>query len=216
LKELDIFYFSSSSLVNPFFRFFRVAFNLGNDNNFEIDEIQIELTDLIVASLRVMPELKLLATAWNLIVHALDNVESKRLTAPSSASKKIAEKQEEKILAIQARVLVRFLVCGVELEIGTKRTKENVLSPFLDPFLATENCTCLPDMECSATQAKKRRRVYLPQEAMTLDLLRSLPKLLQTYKGDAHALRSLTCLPRCFGTVLSMYRVPSFMQDLAF
>jgi hypothetical protein len=173
-----------------------VAFTLTENNTIPVDELRVELADFIILSLYSIPKFKGLATSWNAMVKALEVVESKRSVDPTLTVKTDQQRIEEKILSVQVRVLVRFLVCSAEVQAA----QSNSDWPSLDPawVAAKLGRHVVATDDVAAQPKKKKMRLEEPQEAMTVALLQSLPQLLVSYKGDAYILSRLTSLPIWF------------------
>ena len=83
----------------------RIATKLA-DGNIPIDKIRVHLTDLVVQSLRNMPEHSYLATNWSAMLTAIrsENPQQDRMAGREEVAKQ--------------RVLLRFLACAAELEVA--------------------------------------------------------------------------------------------------
>mmetsp|Transcript_4445 Transcript_4445/g.12822 ORF Transcript_4445/g.12822 Transcript_4445/m.12822 type:complete len:1392 (+) Transcript_4445:134-4309(+) len=121
------------------------------------ENIKLPLVDFIVQSFRDMPEHRNLTTCWPAMLKAIRS-ESNR-------------KGEEKEEAAKTQILLRYLACAADLEIG----------------------------HGDEVNGKKRKRSANPkkEEKHTLSeaLLKSLPGLLESFKTDHMSMRSLCKIP---------------------
>lgn len=151
-----------------------------------IEKMQIELTDLVVSSLRSMPAHKALVTNWSAMLRAIEG-------ACSNQSGR--SKEERRTEGAKKRVLLRMLGFAAELEVDNAAADDDDESGSRgDPdMLAARKAA-----QVGAEQSKKKRKVGSSKEDFTLALARALPGLLVSYKSETTVLRDLTTLPRYF------------------
>ena len=142
-----------------------------------LDNVKVERTDFIVQSLREMPEHKGLTSCWPAMLKAIRTESSKK-------SKLIDE-------TAKTLVLVRFLACAAELEVG----------------------------EASKTtdSGMKRKRSTVPsnqvKESLSQALLITLPGLLTSFMNDYMSMRSLARLPQYL--LSDVYCLPTRKNDFS-
>jgi cohesin complex subunit SA-1/2 len=162
----------------------RVGHCLADSEDIPIEHMQIELTDLVVSSLRAMPEHKSLVTNWPAMLRAIHGAGSKQ---------SLGDKNERRKEASKKRVLLRMLVCAAELEVNGAADDDS-LPNNVDPDLLAARKSA----QLEAEQPKKKRKVESSKEEFTLALVKALPDLLIAYKEETSVLQSLTTLPRYF------------------
>jgi cohesin complex subunit SA-1/2 len=177
-----------SHLLSLFLRIFvlnRVGHCLADSEDIPIEHMKIELTDLVVSSLRAMPEHKSLVTSWPAMLRAIHGASSKQ---------SLGDKDERRKEAAKKRVLLRMLVCAAELEVNDAADDDDSAQNNVDPDILAARKAAQPDAE----QPKKKRKVESSKEEFTLALVKALPDLLVSYKEETSVLQSLTTLPRYF------------------
>lgn len=146
------------------------------DGDIPIDEIQIELADLIVHSVKIMPEHCHLMTDWGALIRAILD-DSVATVDGATAS--------DRVSVAKQRVLVRFLASAALLEV------QSVAEP---SFLSSG------DYQRSPKRMKMGRSATAPlshpHETLSVALLKALPGLLLKFKGDLEVLDDITTLPR--------------------
>jgi cohesin complex subunit SA-1/2 len=163
----------------------RVGHCLADSEDIPIEHMKIELTDLVVSSLRAMPEHKSLVTSWPAMLRAIHGAGSKQSAG---------DKDERRKEAAKKRVLLRMLVCAAELEVNGAADDDDSLPNNVDQDILAARKAAQLDAE----QPKKKRKVESSKEEFTLALVKALPDLLVSYKEETSVLQSLTTLPRYF------------------
>jgi hypothetical protein len=184
-----LFVFSLIKLLPAYVYVFvcnRVGHCLADSEDIPIEHMKIELTDLVVSSLRAMPEHKSLVTSWPAMLRAIHGAGSKQ---------SVGDKDERRKEAAKKRVLLRMLVCAAELEVNGAADDDGSLPNNVDrDILAARKAAQL-----DAEQPQKKRKVEdSSKEEFTLALVKALPDLLVSYKEETSVLQSLTTLPRYF------------------
>jgi cohesin complex subunit SA-1/2 len=146
------------------------------DGDVPIEEIQIELADLIVNSVKNMPEHCHLMTNWGALIRAISD-DSVATVGGATAS--------DRVSVAKQRVLVRFLASAALSEV------QLVAEP---SFLSNG------DDRRSPKRTKMGRSTTTPSshphETLSVALLKALPELLLKFKGDLEVLDDITTLPR--------------------
>ena len=159
------------------------------DGQVPIEKIKVHLVDLLIISLRDMPEHKSIVTNWSAILFAIseDNV------ATTSQGTTAGDKAD----VAKQRVLVQMLACAAKAEVGSV-----VNSSFLHGDIDPDVVEAYEKEGTTLKNEKKgsRRGIGL-HESLSIALLKALPNLLVKFKSDSAILESLTSLPR----YLSMY-----------
>lgn len=141
-----------------------------------LDKIKIELTDHVVQSLREMPEHKGLTTCWSAMLKAIRSESAKKSNLREETAKNL--------------VLLRFLACAAELEVGESGVEDS---------------------------SKKRKRSHASsaevREGLSQALLKTLPGLLNAFKSDSMSMRSLTRLPKYL--LPEIYCLPTRKNDFS-
>jgi len=148
------------------------------DGDIPIDEVQIELADLVVFSIRAMPEHRVLMTNWGALIRAICEDSVATVDGASAG---------DRISVAKQRVLVRFLACAARAEVGVVADAS---------FLSNEDT----QPATRRTGAKQGRKQSIcsshPHETLSVALLKALPELLVKFRGDVEVLDSLSILPR--------------------
>jgi cohesin complex subunit SA-1/2 len=160
-----------------------------------IDKIHVETADLLVKSLREMPEHRGLVTDWGAMLRAIkdDNV---------AATATLITAGDRANLAKQ-RVLVRMLACAAREEVGSVADHE---------FLSRG--TDAHAMEVTTTfksKGKKAVTVGREHENLSIALLKALPNLLIQFKGDLAIIPELVSLPQFL--IPTVFSLPQRKQD---
>jgi cohesin complex subunit SA-1/2 len=167
--------------------FHRVAHTL-SDSDIPLQNIHYELVDLIVLSLRDMPEHKHLVCNWAAMLRALQGDEQNR--------RKSISKGDQRQDTVKQRVLLRMLVTAVTLEVTDAVTVDETI---VDPDLIDARQAERKSLQATSTKTKKPTiKSSTSHEELTLALLRALPDLLVSFKSETSVLQSLTTLPQYF------------------
>ena len=173
----------------PTYLLFRAAHILC-DGDIPLDDVRIDLVRYIVESLRAMPEHSSLLVNWSALVRALQT----------------ETKSGRRVESAQQRILLRMLVCSVELEIGCNDKKSDVDQ--IDPDLLDARVQQQSSSQPASKKRKKDTSSSAMHEEMTIALLRPVSALLGQVKTDAIVLRSVTELPQYFCECLSRALFP--------
>lgn len=159
------------------------------------ESIQIHLMDLIVYSVRSMPEHHALMTNWTAMLKAiLDDKAAITLNLTSAGDRADVAKQ---------KVLVRMLATAACVEVGS----------------VTENPTSILGekgvhmMEEAGITNNSSFPISQQWEELSIALLHALPDLLIKFIGDSATLASLTLLPRYL--IPTIFSHPARKQDFA-
>jgi cohesin complex subunit SA-1/2 len=160
-----------------------------------IDKIHVETADLLVKSLREMPEHRGLVTDWSAMLRAIkdDNVAATATLITAGDRANVAKQ----------RVLVRMLACAAREEVGAVADHE---------FLSRG--TDAHAMEVTTTvksKGKKTPTVGREHENLSIALLKALPNLLIQFKGDLAIIPELVSLPRFL--IPTVFSLPQRRQD---
>ena len=151
-----------------------VSHNLGT-GEIPLDRMRFELAGYIVQSLRMCPAHEPLVRNFGALVKSLED--SLDVNVSHGGSQKA---QRERTLAdAKQRILLEFLMTSVEEEVQLSSPEQVV------------------DVDLREPESKKRKKVSV-QEDMTLALLSTLPKLVQSFKSETPLLRRLAKLPLYF------------------
>jgi hypothetical protein len=160
-----------------------VAHILG-DSTVPVEHVRYELVDLVVHSLRAMDEHRHLTTNWAALLRALETDDA------------FVSDARTKLAAVKQRVILRMLACSAEIE-GQAASSGSFMTEYLDPYLVAALRSSTQDLEVFRPSNSKKHRVDDSTfEALTDVLLRKLPSLLVTFKGEGSILQSLTSLPQ--------------------
>jgi hypothetical protein len=168
----------------------RVAHSLSDHADMPIESMRIDLTDLVVSSLRSMPEHKALVTNWTAILKAIDGAGSKQSWR---------NKEERRKEGAKKRVLLRMLASAVEMEVNAD--SEFGFAGSVDPDMLSARKSA----QLGGQQPSKKQKTGSSQEDLTLALVKALPGLFVSYKEETTVLQSLTTLPRYFRTYSNNY-----------
>lgn len=162
-----------------------------SDSDILIEHMRFELTDLIIESLRSMPEHKQLVCNWAAILRALKGDEPNKNTR---MSRKSIGKGDQRSDAVQQRVVLRWLVTSAESEVRSLSSYGGPMMQDIDPALIE-----IQRKLNGASKNMKRKdlnRTSTSHESLTCALLRALPDLLISFKSETLVMQSLTSLPR--------------------
>lgn len=185
-----------------------------SDGKIPMEHLRVHLTTFIVQSIRDMPKHAHLMTDWNAILRAIQH----------DTEANLSESQQQRVTLAKQRVLLQMLASAVDLEVGTDNAEDEV-STILDPDVVRVKSQLLltsgPSAATTSTTGKQKKKktkkhaTNISRETLTVALLKSLPKLLEAYKGDLFVLRSLTTLPRYFvPSVLTLPNRKAAVQSL--
>ena len=162
-----------------------------------IDKIDVSAADLLVKSLREMPEHRGLVTDWSAMLRAIKDdkaaTTAHQVTAGDRAS------------VAKQRVLVRMLACAA---------REEVASVADDEFKNRGTDADTVEMTSSSstsTKSKGRKGMGREHENLSIALLKSLPSLLIQFKGDLAIIPELASLPRFL--IPTVFSLPQRKQD---
>lgn len=166
-----------------------------------IDKIQVKAADLLVKSLREMPEHRGLVTDWGAMLRAIkdDNAAATAMLVTAGDRANLAKQ----------RVLVRMLACAAREEVGSVADQE-FLSRGTDAH-AMEVTSMLTHYQSKGKKTATKGREH---ENLSIALLKALPNLLVQFKGDLAIIPELVSLPRfLIPTVFSLpQRKPDYMD----
>lgn len=166
------------------------AHAMTNNSPIPIDKIKIEVADFIVQSLREMPEHHALVTDWSAMLRAIKDDKS----ATTAHNVKAGDRAD----AAKQRILVRMLACAAQEEVGAV-ADESFLNSDVDPDFA------------NSSEKAKKASMGREHETLSIALLKALPNLLLTFKGDTDVISELACLPRFL--VPTVFSLPQRKQD---
>jgi len=164
-----------------------------------IDRIRVEAVDLLVKSLREMPEHRGLVTDWSAMLRAIrdDNAAATAHHVTAGDRANVAKQ----------RVLVRMLACAAREEVGSVADAE---------FLHRGADADAVEMTSSAgtktvAKGKKATSMGREHENLSIALLKALPNLLIQFKGDLAIIPELASLPRFL--IPTVFSLPQRKQD---
>jgi hypothetical protein len=172
--------------------------------------MRIHLTDYVVQSLRDMPEHAHLITDWTALLEAIQQDTRINQVQPQETQRTNVAKQ---------RILLRMLATAAALEVGSlfENQDEDEDEGAIDADLVRVKHELQPPSPVEAfsggKKTKKKKGSSLPQESLTVGLLKALPQLLEAFKGDVVILKSLTKLPQYFGKNPVVQRVCPLLFD---
>ena len=161
-----------------------------------IDKIQVHVADILVKSLREMPEHRGLVTDWSAMLRAI-----KEDKAAATAHHVTAGDRSN---VAKQRVLVRMLACAAKEEVGSVADEE-FLQRGTD--LDAVEMTGSSSTSGNKTKGKKATTMGREHETLSIALLEALPNLLIQFKGDLAIVPELASLPRFL--VPSVFSLPS-------
>lgn len=165
----------------------RVAHQLV-DGPIPIEKIRVQVADLVVHSLREMPEHKVLVTNWNAMLCAIGD--------DSVATTISGGKGGDRVEVAKQRVLVQMLACAAQAEVSAV-AEPGFLSRDVDSdAIAQQEGSAQPAKSTMKKSVTKSYSGGMPHEVLSVALLSSLPDLLVKFKGDNAILSRLTMLPR--------------------
>lgn len=178
-----------NSLSNILISCQRIAHSL-SDNSIPSELIRYEKVDLVVQSLREMPDYKPLLSNWAAMLRSLQG-EDRR---------KSISKGDQRQSIVTQRVLVRFLLTSVQTEVMVAATEyhESILDPdMVNAWLAKQG-----GLQIVRTGGAKSRKnaISSTHEDLTMALLSALPGLLATFRSETQVMQCLTSLPQYFRT----------------
>jgi cohesin complex subunit SA-1/2 len=153
------------------------------DSDIPIEHVQYELTDLLVASLRSMPEHKYLVCNWSAMLRALQGDEPRR------SGRNSISKGGQRLDEVKQRIILAMLRASAELEVSS--VSETNSTMLLEIQRLEHNAVDI-------SKKKQKKNSSTSHEELTLALLRALPNLLVSFKSENPVLQSLTTLPRYF------------------
>ena len=162
-----------------------------------IDKIRVDEVDILVRSLRDMPEHRGLVTDWGAMLRAI-----KDDNAAATAHQVTAG---DKANVAKQRVLVRMLACAA---------REEVASVADDEFKIRDTDADTVEMDSSSNnrpKGKKAPSMGREHENLSIALLKSLPSLLIQFKGDLAIIPELASLPRFL--IPTVFSLPQRKQD---
>lgn len=163
------------------------------DEKISIEKLRFDLVDLVVESLRSMDDHKGLTTNWSAMIRAFICGDSTKIRLDS----------DRKNAAVKERVLARFFLCSAAVHARESSYADTLLGTSDDDEDDVASGLCLgPPLK----KTKKSIQSEQEDERLTFALLRSLPKLLVAYRGDAMIIRSLTTLTK-YMSKFQVYRV---------
>ena len=161
------------------------------DGPVPIDHIRVELADLMVMSLRDMPEHRHLVTGWTDMLRAIGE-DRAALTAQGTTA-------EDRVDVAKQRVLVRMLACAAKAEVGDVADRDFMLQ---DVDAVVVAAVAAKTGEAGGHRTSKKgahgsaMSLGLQHESLSVALLKSLPDLFIKFKTDSVILCSLASLPR--------------------
>jgi cohesin complex subunit SA-1/2 len=162
-----------------------------SDSDIPIEHMRFERTDLIILSLRSMPEHKHLACNWTAILRALKGDESNK---NARMTRKSIGKGDQRSDAVQQRVILRWLVTSAESEVRSLASYGGAMMQDIDPSLIEIERKL--NGTNKSTKNKDIDRLSTSHESLTCALLKALPELLISFKSEMQVMQSLTSLPR--------------------
>jgi len=163
-----------------------------------IDKINVKVSDLLVNSLREMPEHRGLVTDWGAMLRAI-----KEDNAAATAHHVTAGDRAN--LAKQ-RVLVRMLACAARQEVGSVADEA-----FLNRGTDADAVEMTSTGNKPVGRGKKTPSMGREHENLSIALLKALPNLLIQFKGDLAIIPELASLPRFL--IPTVYSLPQRKQD---
>jgi len=165
-----------------------------------IDKIRVEVCDLLVKSLRSMPEHRGLVTDWSAMLRAI-----KEDNAAATAHHVTAG---DRANVAKQRVLVRMLACAAREEVGS--VAETAFLHRGADADAVES-TSADAGSRPAGRGKKAPSMGREHENLSIALLKALPNLLIQFKGDLAIIPELASLPRFL--IPTVFSLPQRKQD---
>lgn len=170
--------------------------NVISDGDVPLERINYKLVNLVVGSLRTMPEHTSLVSNWNAILRALQG--------ENRAGRKSIGKGGQRNEAVQQRVLLNWLVTSAEMEVYSLRVsaeddpKKNPMLQDIDKDYLEIQAKKRESVTAHIIDTKKQKmiRTSTSHEELTLALMKTLPDLLASFKSETPILRSLLLLPR--------------------
>jgi ABC-type antimicrobial peptide transport system ATPase subunit len=163
-----------------------------SEGEIPLEHVQYELSDHVVASLRNMPEYKLLVCNWDAMLRALQNEQRRKSTDQRSDT-------------VNQRVILRMLVTSAKLEVSDVDSNEvAALDPDLLFVRQQEQDKLKAKTEKKNKAAKTANAIASPHAELTVALLRALPDLLTSFKSEIPVLQSLTSLPQYLCKLVSV------------
>ena len=160
-----------------------------SDSDIPIEDIEYYRADLVVSSLRSMPEHMSLATNWSAMLRALQSEKSHRRS-------KLSEEHRQE--TVKQLVLLRLFVTAVKMEVSDASSEVAVVyDPLVIEAVQANQDSMVAEPPAKATK-KSQKKSDDTHEDLTLALLRSLPDLLMRFKSETGVLASLTTLPQYF------------------
>jgi cohesin complex subunit SA-1/2 len=150
-----------------------------------VEKARVRLTDLVVESLRIIPEQAAIATNWSAILRAIN--EDAVATTKDNAT------ADTKVDEVKQLVLMRFLLAAVKCEVGDIGDAE---------FL-------------TGTISKKgkitKKGSGVAHENLSVEILKALPDLFVKFSGDSRMLTQLASLPRYL--IHSVFSLPQRKKE---
>ncbi|GMH47081.1 hypothetical protein TrRE_jg2259 [Triparma retinervis] len=150
-----------------------------------VEKARVRLTDLVVESLRSIPDQAGIATNWSAILRAIN--EDAVATTKDNAT------ADTKVDEVKQLVLMRFLLAAVKCEVGDIGDAE---------FL-------------TGTISKKgkitKKGTGVAHENLSVEMLKALPELFVKFSGDSRMLTQLASLPRYL--IHSVFSLPQRKKE---
>ena len=160
-----------------------------------IDKVEVKVADLLVKSLRDMPEHRGLVTDWSAMLRAIKD-DSQATTAHQVTA-------GDRANVAKQRVLVRMLACAAREEVGSVADEE-----FLHRGTDADVSSSKKDKPKSKGKGPNMGREH---ENLSIALLKALPNLLIQFKGDSDINSELASLPRFL--IPTVFSLPQRKQD---
>jgi hypothetical protein len=152
------------------------------DGDIPTELIRYHFTDLVVASLRNMPEYKHMVCRWSAMLSALQGDDRR----------KSMNRSDQRQHLVKQRVLTQMLVTSVRMEISVEEASSEHDADMVAARRARDDLLLMNSNE------KKKGPSSSLHEALTTALLRTLPELLVSFKTDKFVVQSLSALPEYF------------------
>ena len=180
--------FVCTVVTDTFVSCYRVAHAL-SDGEIPQETIKYDLTDLVIRSLRSIPEHKPLVCNWAAMLRVLQRDDKKR------SKRKSIKKGDQRTDTVKQRVLLQMLTASAKMEV-VDATSDGALGAIIDPDVKAGRAAEHTSLQTS----KKQKKNVSTHEELTLALLHALPDLLTSFKSETFVLQHLTSLPQYFCT----------------
>jgi hypothetical protein len=152
------------------------------DGDIPTQLVRYHLADLVVSSLRNMPEYKHMVCRWSAMLSALQGDDRR----------KSMNRGDQRQHLVKQRVLMQMLVTSVRMEISVDEASAVHDADMVAARRARDELLLMNSNE------KKKGPSSSLHEDLTTALLRTLPELLVSFKTDKFVVQKLSALPEYF------------------